>query len=105
MEFIPRPPNRAVRNKFRTHLAALRIDRSLVEVGHSIEEYPAADELVQRLALALLLLAPVRPAGIAHCRHHRGADNPPPRDRLPQPSHNFFHPALYGLRRSVDAEI
>src|SRR5206468_5932104 len=60
VQLVSRSSDRAVRHKFRLEAAGLRIERRLVEVDHTIKQARGANELVERLALLVLLEKAVR---------------------------------------------
>ena len=55
MDLIAGSAGRAFGNEFGAHAAGLRIERRGIKIGNPIEQTTLADELVERLALGVLL--------------------------------------------------
>src|SRR5689334_6038828 len=100
MQFVAGPADGAVGDEFRTQSSRLRIESSLVEVGDTVEEAGAADELVQGLAFLVFVRRPVR-AGRAERRDYGSADHAHVRDGGAQPADYFLHARLDFLHRRI----
>ena len=76
MDLIAGSAGRAFGNEFGAHAAGLRIERRGIKIGNPIEQTTLADELVERLALAVLLGRAMIGVGAAERRGQGSADDP-----------------------------
>src|ERR1700738_3633630 len=76
MYLIAGSAGRAFGNEFGAHAAGLRIERRRIKIGNPVEQTALADELVERLALGVLLGRAMIGVGAAERRGQGSADDP-----------------------------
>jgi hypothetical protein len=55
VEFVTRSARRTFGDEFGAHAAGLRVERRGIEIGNPVEQTAGSDEIVERLALGILL--------------------------------------------------
>ena len=107
MQLVARTAGGALGHEFRLEFAGRRIGRRLVEIDHAVEQARGADELVQRLALLVLLGKAMRRAGRVERGRRGRAVDADAGDFRAHPRHDLGHALAHSLRArvAVAAEI